>query len=138
MAARQRTNFSGKVRTQAWARSRGFCEGALPNGERCACELREGFYVFDHILPDALGGRATLDNCQVLCRDCDRPKTAADQGVIADARRLFRAHKGLRAPRKPMAGSRFSPVRRGMNGRRYDRATGKLLSRPGSIDVRDL
>ena len=138
MAARQRTNFSGKVRKQAWDRAGEHCEGMLPNGVRCGCELRAGFYVFDHVVPDALGGRATIDNCQVLCRDCDRPKTAADQGAIADNRRLFQAHKGLRAPRKPMSGSRYSPVRNGMDGNRYDRATGAVLSRRGSIDVRDL
>ena len=30
----------------------------------------------DHITPYSKGGHTTLDNCQMLCRDCNRRKSA--------------------------------------------------------------
>ena len=138
MPARQRTNFPGTVRRQAWARADLKCEGLLPYGERCGADLEAGRYVFDHVVTDFHGGRATLDNCQVLCRECDRAKTSADQATIADTRRAYDAHHRLRAPRKPMDGGRYSPLTQSPGGPTRDRATGAVLSRPGSIDVREL
>ncbi|MCJ2020572.1 HNH endonuclease [Methylobacterium sp. E-065] len=138
MAARQRTNFRPDVRKAARDRAAGKCEGVMPTGLRCEAVLVAGFYIFDHVLPDYLGGRADLDNCQVLCKDCDRAKTAADQSTIADTRRAFDAHHRLRSPRKPMAGGRYDRVRKGFDGITRDRVTGVVKSRPGSIDVRDL
>lgn len=138
MAARRRTNFPTDVRKAALARAEGQCEGALPTGFRCEAVLQASQYVFDHVVTDFHGGRATLDNCQVLCKDCDRAKTAADQNAIADTRRAYDAHHRLRAPRKPMAGGRYDRVSKGLDGLTRDRDTGAVRSRLSSIDVRDL
>lgn len=138
MAARRRTNFPTDVRKAALARAAGQCEGALPTGARCEVVLQVSQFVFDHVVTDFHGGRATLYNCQVLCKDCDRAKTAADQTAIADTRRAYDAHHRLRAPRKPMAGGRFDRVSKGFDRLTRDRRTGEVKSRPGTIDVRDL
>ena len=129
-------NFLSKVRKAAWERSGEKCEGALPNGDRCGCD--EGPFIFDHVVPDYHGGRPTIENCQVLCKDCDRAKTAADRAAIDDTRRAYDAHRRLRAPRKIIPGSLCTPVKRGFDGQPRERATGRPLSRPASIDVRDL
>lgn len=138
LPARRRTNFPTDVRKAALARAGGHCEGALPTGFRCEAVLQASQYIFDHVVTDFHGGRATLDNCQVLCKDCDRAKTAADQTAIADIRRAYDAHRRLRASRKPMAGGRYDRVSKGLDGLTRDRDTGAIRSRLSSIDVRDL
>lgn len=138
MAARRRTNFPTDVRMAALARAEGQCEGELPAGLRCEAVLQASQYVFDHVVTDFHGGRPDLSNCQVLCKDCDRAKTASDQTAIADTRRAYDAHHRLRAPRKPMAGGRYDRVSKGFDRLTRDRRTGEVKSRPGSIDVRDL
>lgn len=98
-----RREFSKKVKRQARDRAAGRCEAELPTGERCPCELIAGRFVYDHRTPDAMGGEPTLENCQVLCRDCDRAKYPADRAVIDDTRRQRDAHDGIRtAPRRPI------------------------------------
>ncbi|MCJ2067818.1 HNH endonuclease [Methylobacterium sp. J-030] len=137
MVARQRQNFSKAVRIQALERAAGRCEGDLPSGDRCTCAIPIGGRIFDHVIPDANGGRPTLDNCQVLCLPCDRAKYSADRRAIDKARRQAERHAGTKAPSRPMPGSSFCRTSRGF-GITRDRATGAVLSRRGSIDVRDL
>lgn len=43
---------------------------------------------YDHQIPDWLGGKATLENCRVLCKGCHRAKYPKDAADIARARRL--------------------------------------------------
>jgi 5-methylcytosine-specific restriction protein A len=43
--------------------------------------------IADHIKPLAAGGTNDRSNYQLLCRDCDRAKLAADNGKIAHARK---------------------------------------------------
>ncbi|MFY9293302.1 MAG: HNH endonuclease signature motif containing protein [Methylorubrum rhodinum] len=99
-----RREFSKPVRRQARDRAAGRCEAELPNGERCPCALVAGRFVYDHRVPDAMGGEPTLENCQVICRDCDRAKYPADRKVIDDTRRQRDAHDGIRtAPTRKIA-----------------------------------
>ena len=45
-------------------------------------------YVMDHIIPIALGGdEFDENNVQLLCRDCDKEKTAMDRKKIDERRR---------------------------------------------------
>ena len=140
MPSSQRTEFSREVRKAALIRADRRCEADLPWGERCPCILRPGFYRFDHIIPDAIGGSATLENCQVICIDCDAAKYPADRAVIDRTRRIQDRHEGTRTPpRRPMALSRRSPVKRKIGTNEVvDRITGAPASRPSSIDVRSL
>jgi len=85
-----RTEFSKKIRAQAFLRCKGFCEG-------CNAHLKVGEGEYDHRIPDALGGEATLDNCQVLCVPCHRgvgAKTAQDVKTIAKVKRIQMKHNG--------------------------------------------
>lgn len=86
-----RREFSKKTRAEAFLRCGGKCEA-------CHAVLKTGEAEFDHVIPCALGGEATLENCQVLCRTCHRgagAKTADDQARISKAKRQYLKHNGL-------------------------------------------
>lgn len=105
-----RREFSKAVRAAAFDRANGHCE-------RCSAFLYAGKFVFDHILPDYLGGEPTLDNCKVQCVTCDKPKTAADQTRIAKTKRQHLNHIGAKARKgRPMPGSRASGLSKRMDG----------------------
>lgn len=85
-----RREFSKKVRAEAFLRCGGKCEF-------CHAVLKTGEAEFDHRIACALGGEATLDNCQVLCIPCHRgegAKTADDQRAISKAKRNWLKHTG--------------------------------------------
>lgn len=82
-----RREFSRKIRAQAFARSNGCCE-------HCGAKLKAGEAEFDHVLPCELGGEPTLENCEVLCRPCHKPKTASDIRRIRKADRIRDKHSG--------------------------------------------
>jgi len=133
-----RMNFPGRVREAALERAQARCEHVDTEGNRCPCALHPGHYEFAHIVADRMGGRPTLDNCAVWCTPCHRAAYAADAAKIARQRRLEKRERGTQAPSRPMVGSTFFRTSRGLDGLVRDRATGAVLSRPGSIDVRKL
>src|SRR5437879_5902941 len=91
-----RTEFSKKTMREAYERSEGLCEGILPSGERCCVEVTHKKH-FDHIIPDALGGDTSLQNCAVLCLPCHGSKTQKiDVPMIAKAKRVADKHRGIR------------------------------------------
>ena len=76
-----RRAFPDKVKLAAFHRAAGKCE-------RCTARLYAGKFHYDHCIPDAMGGKPTLENCQVLCTACHGCKTAtADVPDIARAKR---------------------------------------------------
>ena len=64
--------------------------------EICGLPLQVGKIHYDHIVPDQLGGEATLDNCQAVCVGCHKDKTREDVGRIAKAKRQERKHIGVK------------------------------------------
>lgn len=77
------SEFSAKIKLEAWERCRGRCEECLT---RIAARPE-----YDHKLPLALGGASDLLNCQVLCQKCHRIKTSTgDVPRIAKAKRQQR------------------------------------------------
>ena len=95
-----RIEFSAKVRDQAAQRAAGKCQS-------CKCDLRGKPVEFDHILPTALGGKATLANCQVLCGACHKEKTGkSDVPRIRKADRQRRAGNGSKLPPREKIKSR--------------------------------
>lgn len=99
-----RQEFSAKVKVAAYQRSGGRCEA-------CTAPLRPGHVHYDHVVPDALGGSPTIENCAVLCTSCHGAKTARqDVPQIAKMKRQKQAHIGARKPsrfpKKP-PGTRF-------------------------------
>lgn len=107
-----RTEFPQKVRAQAALRSNGHCENP-----RCGVRLPDGGYHYDHVIPDALGGEATLENCEVLCLPCHKAKTTkGDVPRIAKAKMQGAKSKGTHRLGKPLPGSKRSGWRRRMDG----------------------
>lgn len=94
-----RREFSERTKAQAWARCKGRCEC-------CSFDLKIGFalmkarsgsrppFTFDHRIPDWMGGKNDLANCQVLCWLCDKAKTAGDQKQIAKSKRIIKKNSG--------------------------------------------
>lgn len=106
-----RREFPAKVRVAAFERAAGHCEG-------CTARLAVGKFHYDHVLPDALGGEPTLENCAVLCTSCHGAKTAkGDVPQIAKMKRQRASHIGARSSlSRPMPGSKASGLRKRMNG----------------------
>jgi 5-methylcytosine-specific restriction endonuclease McrA len=83
-----RQEFPTKIKDKAFARAAGKCQ-------KCGVALRPGKIEYDHILPDALGGKPELSNCQCVCQSCHKAKTATeDVPRIRKADRQRRAHVG--------------------------------------------
>lgn len=83
-----RREFTRKVMSAAWERCGGRCE-------HCTAKLFPGHIEYDHIIPDALGGEPTLDNCQVLCTACHSAKTGKiDVPTIRKSDRIRDKHHG--------------------------------------------
>ena len=71
-----RREFPAKVRRLAAKRSGGRCERYLWRADRGLC-IRPPVH-FDHIMPDGLGGEATIENCAHLCKQCHADKTLTE------------------------------------------------------------
>ena len=97
-----RVEFSGKVKDQEYKRADGKCR-------KCGVPVQPTRERYDHILPCALGGQATLANCQLLCAPCHDEKTSKeDIPRIRKADRQRKAHIGAKpAPSKPMQSASF-------------------------------
>lgn len=106
-----RSEFTRAVKAAAFLRANGHCEC-------CTAKLSSGNMEYDHRIPDALGGEATLENCVVLCRTCHRAKTTKqDVPAIAKAKRREALHIGAKSPsRNPMPFGRKSKWKRKMDG----------------------
>ena len=99
-----RQEFPARVKVAAFERADGHCEA-------CKAPLRVGKTHYDHVIPDALGGSPTIENCAVLCASCHSAKTTRqDVPSIARAKRLQAKHVGAKGPsrwRQPPADMRF-------------------------------
>jgi len=107
----KRAEFSKLTKAQAAQRANGRCE--------CGCGLKiQGIPHYDHIIPAAIGGEATLENCAVLDPKCHRLKTLSkDVPEITRTKRLEENRLGLRTKRgRPMPGSRASGLKKKMDG----------------------
>lgn len=108
----RRREFPTRVRVAALERCGGVCEH--PD---CTTRLRPGDLFYDHIVPDAIGGEPTIDNCQCLCRAHHDPKTFKDDiPRIAKTRRQSQKHMGARKTSQPILGSRASGWKHRMDG----------------------
>lgn len=90
-----RQEFPAKIKLAAFERANGRCE--IPG---CNAKLHPGRFIYDHRNPDYFGGEPTLENCQVICRECDRDKTNKDASDIAKSRRIIKREAGIRRRRR--------------------------------------
>lgn len=85
-----RREFSAKIKLAAFQRANGVCE-------MCGAQLKPGRIEYDHRVPCALGGEATLKNCECICRECHSEKThGQDRPAIYKAQRLEKKDAGIR------------------------------------------
>jgi 5-methylcytosine-specific restriction endonuclease McrA len=106
----RRREFSAKVKVAAFERAANHCE-------ECTAVLSVGRFHYDHIIPDALGGEPTLENCAVLCHACHGAKTAKkDVPQIAKAKRVARKHTGAHRPKSTIPGSKGHWLKRKLDG----------------------
>lgn len=109
-----RREFPAKIMNDAFQRAGGRCQ-------KCTAKLFVGKFHYDHVIPDAMGGEPTLENCEVLCTACHGIKTfTRDVPVIAKAKRQAAKHRGIRK-RSTFACSRESPWKRTIDGRTVPR-----------------
>lgn len=105
-----RLEFSATIKRKAFERAAGQCE-------KCSAPISAGKVDYDHILPDVLGGKPELANCQALCIPCHKEKTAADIGRIRKAGRQRNRHVGAITPKARIP----APAKPAPKDRRFDR-----------------
>ncbi len=105
----RRAEFTRTTKLAAWERSGGCCEN-------CERKISPGDGPeYDHIIADEHGGGNGLENCQVLCTNCHKPKTRADMRVTVRGRKARARHAGADKPKRIMPGSRASKWRKTVN-----------------------
>lgn len=60
--------FSDSMKREAYERQKGICA-------KCGEHFEINEMEADHIMPWSEGGKTTAENCQMLCRDCNRRKS---------------------------------------------------------------
>ena len=99
-----RREFPPKVRKLAWELAKGCCA-------HCGNQIRPGNGpIYDHRVPDAVGGEPVIGNCQVLCKMCNSLKTFVEDipRIAKTLRILKKIAKADAARSRPMPGSRAS------------------------------
>ena len=102
----ERTEFPQSVRKAAFRRC---CKGGVPYCEGCGTPLspRTGI-IYEHVIPDGLGGENTLDNCKVHCKTCAKIKTTdEDNPRMVKADRVLKATYGLKSKRSRIKSKGF-------------------------------
>jgi 5-methylcytosine-specific restriction enzyme A len=103
-------HFSSQAKRLAWKRCKGLCE-------KCTTKLTTGNIRYDHVIPWEISYDSSLENCQVICKTCDAPKTyQQDIPTIAKVHRIEDRAIGIERSGKPLLGGRDSPIRKKING----------------------
>lgn len=106
----KRREFPQSVRKQAFKRccQQGDMKG-VPQCETCGCHLnvRSGV-IYEHVIPDGLGGEPTLENCKVHCNNCATEKTVKeDNPRMQKADRVLKHHFGLEPAKRKIQSAPF-------------------------------
>lgn len=101
MLAEMRREFSKETRRLAAERAKSRCE-------LCGGLLQSGLYFYDHVIPDAMLGEPTLQNCQVICKTCHNNKTHDDRKTIAKSNHVRERHYNLKKRGKFRGWRRFN------------------------------
>jgi len=108
----ERREFPLSVRKLAFARC---CKnGTMPGIPQCEGECggivlnkRTGI-IYEHVIPDGLGGEPTLGNCKVHCRNCADVKTfTQDNPRMQKADRVLKKNFGLEAKKQKIQSAGF-------------------------------
>lgn len=106
LRGQERREFPLKVRKLAFARC---CKNGQPFCEGCGCEINQRTgTIYEHIIPDGLGGEPTLENCKVHCRTCaDVKTTTEDNPRMQKADRTAKKVYGLRPAKQKIQSAGF-------------------------------
>lgn len=107
----KRQEFPLSVRKLAMVRC---CKpDGVPKCETCKTPLgRRTGTIYEHVVPDGLGGEPTLENCKVHCRTCADTKTyTEDNPRMQKADRVFKKEYGLTPSRKKIESRGFAKAR---------------------------
>lgn len=66
--------FDKNTARTVYERQKGHCNNNCPKGKDFIFQIEE--MEADHITPWSEGGHTVIDNCQMLCRDCNRRKSS--------------------------------------------------------------
>lgn len=88
-----RTEFTTAVKVEARRRA---TRNSVLYCDKCGLPCRK--HQVDHVIADAIGGRATLENAQVLCKFCYGDKNRVDTKVAAKTKRQEARHLGVKPP----------------------------------------
>jgi len=115
-----RRHFTKKVKLIALQMALGRCEG-------CTAPLSVGHYTFDHKIPWELTRDSRVENCQILCDNCNDTKTGLrDIPLIAKANRQRDKHRGIvERSRTPLPCGRKSRMKKTIAGRVIPRVSGR-------------
>lgn len=72
------------------------------------CQSLAKSWDIDHIDPDGLTGKPTLENARLLCKPCHVEKTKADVANIARAKRREAKHVGAVKPKAAIQSAGFA------------------------------
>jgi len=98
------------------------------------CQSLAKTWDIDHIDPDGLTGKPTLENARLLCKPCHAEKTKADVANIAKAKRREAKHVGADKPEGKIQSAGFAKVEKAPKrptkpyGLRWNPITGERLS----------
>lgn len=101
----RRREFPQAVRKAALKRC---TRDSKPHCETCDTELDERTgIIFEHVIPDGLGGEPTLENCKVHCKTCADIKThTEDNPRMRKADRTLKQRFNLRPVQRTKIQSR--------------------------------
>ena len=103
-------------------------DGRCPNCSQ-KLELKGGkpVCVDEHVTPLWRGGTNDLQNRELWCVPCTKPKTAQEATERAKGHRVRDRHIGAKKASRPMRFGRNDRLKRKMDGTIVDRATGKPI-----------
>lgn len=105
LRGQSRREFPQSVRKAAFIRC---CKDGIPRCEGCGVMLRAANIIYEHVIPDGLGGEPTLENCKVHCRNCADVKTfTEDNPRMQKADRVLKKHYGLTPAKQKIASRGF-------------------------------
>ncbi|WP_316214165.1 MULTISPECIES: hypothetical protein [unclassified Bradyrhizobium] len=93
----KRMEFPQSVRKAAFIRCcKQGTQPGIPQCETCGNVLRSGGIIYEHVIPDGLGGLPVLENCKVHCTVCADIKThTEDNPRMRKADRVLKRAYGL-------------------------------------------
>lgn len=108
LRGQDRQEFTLKIRKAAFRRC---CKNGKPHCEGCGNEIR-GVTIYEHVIPDGLGGEPTLDNCKVHCKTCADVKTfTEDNPRMQKADRVLKHTYGLEPSKQKIASRGFAKAK---------------------------